>query len=291
MRIPSPPLRIVFALLAGFLVLLVIILARILEVRGILQARDVNILLVALVVLLLFLPYILVPIYLHRRHWLSANHDHEEMHPAREAVPEEVWSHARETIASLSPCGFKLVGHFRKLGTAHGAIAFVTLLQDKDQLTVAKVITILTTGQERLAERVLGLSTELADGREIVSTNRRESSLLPHAKKQLVLWLPDVRDPRDLYDFHKRLTERFGDAQKCLSLNGKHAEYLNQRTQAEVAHWVEEGYHKLDSGAQVYRLTWKGAALIGWKHLWPIKPIRRAWRRYQTNKLLRKLEE
>jgi hypothetical protein len=121
--------------------------------------------------------------------------------------------------------------------------------------------------------------------------NNKNLSLHPHFKMRIGLWLPDVRNPGDLYEIHQRCAEKFSASAKRYALNGNPAEYINQRTNAEVAHWVKEGYYKLDSAAQVYRLTWKGAVLIGFKYLWPIRPIQQAWQRYQTKKLLRKLEE
>jgi hypothetical protein len=284
--------RVVFVFFPVFLGLLALIVATGLEVRGILQARDVNILLLAIMVLLLLLPYILIPIHLHRTNWLSAHHDYQAFHPAREVVPEEVWSHIRETVQSLSPCGVKVVAHFRKSGAVPGAMAFVTLMQTADQVTVAKVITVLATAKKRqIGQSTLAFLTELADGTEIVTANNTQPSHTPHPKKRTVLWLPDVRNPRELYEFHQRSMQRFSGSFNRYDLNGNPAEYMKQYSEAEVSHWVNKGYYKLDPATQVYRLTWKGAALIGWSYLWPIKPIRRAWRRYQTKKLLRKLEE
>jgi hypothetical protein len=291
MKIPSPPLRIVFALL-GLLALLVIVVGRALQVRGILRERDFDILFLALIVFLLLLPYILIPIHLHRTNWLSVHHDYEAFHPARDVVPEEVWSHIRETVASLNPCGLRLVGHFRKSGAVPGAMAYVSLMQTTDHVTVAKVITILTTTKKPLVgDSALLFITESEDGNEIATSNNTKSSMLPRVKKQTGLWLPEVRNARKLYEFHQRFAKTFSDTPKQLILNGNPAEYLKRYAEAEVARWVKQGYYKLDPAAQVYRLTWKGAALIGWSYLWPIKPIRRAWRRYQTKKLLRKLEE
>ena len=68
-------------------------------------------------------------------------------------------------------------------------------------------------------------------------------------------------------------------------------EYLHRLAEKEVARWVKYGYYRLDSRSKKYRPTLKGAALLSWKLLPPIKNLRQAWRKYQTNKLLRKLKE
>ena len=271
---------------------LVLVVATSLQVRGILQARDVDVLLVLIIGALLVTPYILVPIHLHRVHWVSANHDYQTYHPEREVVPEEVWSYIRETVTNLNGCGLKLLGHFRKSGHVPGAMTFVTLMRSTDRLTVAKVITILTKSKTPLAgHNSLAFFTESTDGSEIVTTNNSKPVYTPHPRKRIALSLPQIQNPRELYDFHQRSVQTFCDAPKPCMLNGNPSEYLKHYAEAELAHWVREGYYKLDPAAQDCRLTWKGAALIAWKYLWPIRTIRRAWQRHKTKKLLRKLEE
>jgi len=237
--------------------------------------------------------YIWLPIRFKRNLWLSARYEFEPFHPGREVIPEELWSYIRETIASLSPYGFSLVGHFRKSGFVPGFIGFTTLMKSGDGTTVVKAISTFAANPKATGSTMLGFFTETADGTEIVTHNNNILAGTPHSKtkKRVALWMPEIQCASDLYEHHERLLNRFALSPKQDILSGNPVEYMKKYSEMEVGHWVKVGYYKLDVSGDVYRLTWKGAAMTAWKHLWPIKPLRRAWRKYQTNKLLRKLDE
>jgi hypothetical protein len=240
--------------------------------------------------LLVFVTYILPPIRLHKNHWLSAHAEYEPINPARDVIPEEVWARIREAIGSLNACGFEVLGHFRK--TEKDAVSFVTFLQNADHLTVGHLITVFGINQKGLAEKgALGFHSESADGTEFITGNANILAGVPRRKDRVGIWMPEIQDPSDLYELHQRLVKAFCPRPKEYNVDGKPGQYMNKYSANEIAHWAEKGYYKLDAKADVFRLTWKGAVLIAWKMLWPLKPIRRAWRKHQTNKILRKLEE
>jgi hypothetical protein len=139
----------------------------------------------------------------------------------------------------------------------------------------------------------VGFFTESGDGTEIVTANNKILPGTPSSKanNRIALWLPEKQFADDLYEYHQRLIRHFAILPKQDILNGQPLEYMKKYADNEVAYWVQEGYYKLEASSEKYRLTWKGATLTAWKQLWPIKPIRRACRKYQTHKLLRKLEE
>jgi hypothetical protein len=59
----------------------------------------------------------------------------------------------------------------------------------------------------------------------------------------------------------------------------------------EKARWVELGYYKPNGTGEKLGLTWKGAILMAMRLIPPTKTLYLVWRKHQTNKLLRKLEE
>jgi hypothetical protein len=250
--------------------------------------------LVSIPLSLFLFSYFWLPIRFKRNLSIRARYEFEPFHPAREVVPEELWSHIRETVACLDPCGFRLVGHFRKSGFVPGFIGFTTLMETGDGTTLVKAMsTFLTNPKSGKGDTTLAFFTESADGTEIVTANNKILPGTPHSKtkRRIVLWMPELRFPSDLYEYHQRLVERFAVLPKRDILDRHPHEYMKKYSESELAHWVKTGYYKLDPSGELYRLTWKGAALTAWKQLWPIKPIRRAWRKHETNKLLRKLEE
>jgi hypothetical protein len=52
---------------------------------------------------------------------------------------------------------------------------------------------------------------------------------------------------------------------------------------------VAAGFYALDEVHEVVRPTWKGAVLVTWRLLWPVKPLFRARRRWATRRLLDRL--
>ena len=263
----------------------------VLRMHGLMSSRVGAILMMIAVLLIILRPFIVGPIVLHRTHSMSVHTDYEPVHFARDVVPQEVWDRIRKAVASLTPCGFETVAHFRHSRNVW-AVGYVILLKNSNLITVARLITSFGT---RIAGRPgqggLVFITELADGTELATTNVTTLSGNPPRKDRRVLWMPEIEDPRELYKLHKQLVEKYGKAPKPFNLNGDIIEYMKQHSEAQMARWDKNGHYKLDSTNNHYRLTWKGATIHAWKHTWPIKPLHRAWRKHQTNKLLRKLEE
>jgi hypothetical protein len=250
-------------------------------------------LIVAIILIIVYLPpYILIPIHLHRHHWLSAQPEYQAIDPARDVIPEEAWLRIREGVAKLKSCGFQVVGHYQKSGQNSGAMGYLTLLQSASLITVARLVTVFGTAiKGRPAKGSLVFITELADSTKLVTSNNLNAGLTPRRKGRIRLWMPEVQDPRDLYEFHERLVRKFGKEPKASELNGDLAQYLKDHGDDQRAHWIKKRYYWLESSSQLHRLTWKGAVMLAWKQLWPLKPLLRVRRRHQTNKLLRKLEE
>src|SRR5437867_2700833 len=101
----SRPLRIVVS------VLLTVALVASFRIFNI--PRNLFLLLIAtLFVAAVVLPYIFVPILLHRRHVLAVHAIIEAVSPVHDVLPQEYWDHVTETVDELAPLGFKLKGHF-----------------------------------------------------------------------------------------------------------------------------------------------------------------------------------
>lgn len=229
---------------------------------------------------------------LHRHNYVNTQSKHEPIHLGRDIVPEEFWEHVTQTVDDLSPFGFKILGHFRKGDQVPGMVAFVTLLENKRQLDIATLLVVFVQMKKiSQVNATLAISTEFKDGTKLVTGNTRILSQIPIPKNRLTLWLPNVSNAADLYRIHQQAVEGIGLGEKCWTLDGDPAHYMDELTQKELTRLVKLGYYKPDRTGDLLLLTWKGAILTAWKQLRPIKSIRRAWRKHQTNKLLRKLEE
>ena len=67
------------------------------------------------------------------------------------------------------------------------------------------------------------------------------------------------------------------------------ADFLRKSQLKEQAKYSESGYYYHDEEHRVYRLTWRGAILMSWKLLWPIKQIRAILGRVKAARLLREV--
>jgi hypothetical protein len=235
----------------------------------------------------LLLLYVLSPILFHQRHYqVSCNY--EAFDPKQEIVPLEFWDTFRHTTRLLVGTGFKPRGHFRRPGSMPGANLVVTVWTHQQNHDIAEWAAFFTKRQQ---DQFLLFISTMSDGTEVVTTNRASTSVLPMPKKRLRLYLPDIHDSGELYEIHGKVVELLGTRSNETSLNGDPAVFLNSFARKDLKLCLERGYYYLDPTIEVYRPTWKGAIMMTWKDLWPGKPIRRAWRKHQTNRLLRKLEE
>jgi hypothetical protein len=244
------------------------------------------------IAILFLLLFFFVIIESHRRSYISTQFKFEKVHPGHDIIPEEFWNRVLQTVDDLAPCGFNVRGHFRRGECVPGTVSFVTLLENKKERDVARLAIVFV--QSKKASRmhpILGIYTEFVDGTELVTANNRILSHLPMPKNRVALWLPDVHDAAELYHIHQQAARRLGVVKKRWNLDGDPVDYMDSFSNAEIARWVKLGYYKPDATGERLRLTWKGAILMATRMIPPTRNLYVAWRKHQTNKLLRKLEE
>jgi len=241
---------------------------------------------------LLIFPFVFLPIITFCSHRLNANPRIEQIHPGKDVVPVEFWDVARDAIDDLAGSGFKLKGHLRMSGWVSSAVTYYAVLENQMHCAIARLAVVFV--QTKLVSRVsamLAFTTEFASGSEVLTANNKELVTQPGSAQATVLWLPEVREADELYHYHQQAVQKCGFNGNAMPTEQEPVEYLRRLAEKEVARSVKYGYYRLDSRSKKYRPTLKGAALLSWKLLPPIKNLRQAWRKYQTNKLLRKLKE
>jgi hypothetical protein len=188
-------------------------------------------------------------------------------------------------VADLRDLGFVVRGHWRLTGHSI-ATGQVTLMEHPQTWDVAKVI--VTAAGTRRSVTLL-FQTRFEDGTEVGAANNPVTVGLPSLPETTYVWLPEVRDARRLYHVHEQVRDHLGAGKKRLPVGPDPADFLSEGRERILAHHAATGYFYLDETRGVYRPTWKGAVLMTWRLLWPIRPLYRAWRRRPTRKLLREL--
>ena len=138
-------------------------------------------------------------------------------------------------------------------------------------------------------EIVLAFETMFDDGTAVATENSWLPSALPTRPLLTRFWLPDLRNPRQLYLVHDQARDSLGFGKMRLAIGKDPVAFLSAGTSRVNIHRVESGYYFLDETNCVYRLTWKGAFLMTCRFFRSTKPFYRAWRRRQSRNLLRKL--
>jgi hypothetical protein len=237
------------------------------------------ILLLACLLFVPLLPFVTAPFRLRFNAWQPADPVYA---PADEdALPPG----ARRLVAELREMGFESRGTWRLARSSH-ATGRVVLLEHPRALDVAKVV-VVKAGR-RPASLSLAFQTRFEDGTEAVTANHRAATNFPQPPEVASAWLPEVRDPAALYRVHDQFRDAVGGARKRVGV-GDAAGFLHAGSARAHARWVSTGYYALDESRGVYRPTWKGAVLIAWRLLWPLKPVFQARRRRASHQLLRRL--
>jgi hypothetical protein len=241
---------------------------------------DVVLLIIILGVVLGFaLVAIRAPIRVRLNNWYRADSAYEPCE-GNHLAPD-----VARTIADLSDLGFAVHGHWQLTGHSR-ATGQVTLLEHPQTLDVAKVLD-TATGQRRHA--TLLFQTRFEDGTEVATANNQITVGLPPLPETTAVWLPEVGDTRQLYRVHQQVRDSLGRSKKRLSVGPDPVAFLTAGRDRIRAHHVATGYYYLDELHGVYRPTWKGAVLMTWRLIWPLRPLYRAWRRRPTRQLLREL--
>jgi hypothetical protein len=233
--------------------------------------------------------WVYVPVRLHGRHQLAADHNCLPCGPDDPNTPAEVAERFRRGTSALVPLGFTPRGVFRKAKPSPLAIGFVGLFEKPSTLDLARLLVVINP--LRTIE-ILVFQTTFADGIELITANNQTLPLLPGREGLLTASFPDVHDPGRLLALHRKRVDRRGAiAIRTLPApDGGLTAFLHDFASKEWSRYVEMGYYRLDEASDVYRLTWKGACLMTWKQLWPVGAIRRALRRWRAARMIRDLE-
>ena len=232
--------------------------------------------LAASLVLPLLFPFVMGPMMMRARSSQSASPEYtpDDEHGLPPA--------ARRAAAILRGLGFEDRGTWLHEGSAR-ATGQVILLECPRTRDVARVMVVTAFSRRSVS---LAFQTRFADGTETWTVNQRILSGFPPVPDLTVAWLPELRDAASLYQVHAQLRNALGRGCERVGIGNDPAAFLRDVSLRSLANWVANGYYSLDATRGVVRPTWKGAILITWRLLWPIKPLFRAQRRRATRQLL-----
>ena len=246
----------------------------------------------AVLAVFVFLIWIVVPISLKLRQWTSPNPDIEAIDVLSEETPQAFAAAYLRAEPSMQEIGFRIAGCLRVMNAGPGGQTVIALFENaKDGLTAQLFTVIARAGFVRKTVTVLIFSTEFDDGTKLVTSNSRQPVIMPRVRiRQGSEAFPKFTRPRRLFEIHQASVARYGGGATRLEPSIEDpVEYLRQRWRTESATFAETGYFYYDEKHDVYRPTWRGAYLMAWKLLWPVKPILGLIRKRRAARLLREL--
>jgi len=230
-------------------------------------------------------------IRIRQEHRVMADPSSERFDPGDSGLPEPVASGLRSLVPTFEALGFSAVGHFYRSAIAPPHRMYVTLLFNRKSQQAARFGTVFHRGKKLTRTwSLLGFTTEFTDGTMLVTCCRSEEPPGIGLRYGSIAF-PEFHNPRRLHEIHEAAVNRYcSDGIRRDLSNVNPEDYYRESIRRATAALVDTGDYYLDEEQQVLRATWKGAMLMSWKQLRPIKRRRAMLRRRRTARLLRELD-
>ncbi len=221
---------------------------------------------------LIGLPHLLAPIALRRAYRFSGVQRPRSLSP--EECPAEMGEGIRMLTPSLQNLGFASLGLYEFAEPEAHTRTILALFFNPGTNDFAN-FTVFITG--RVVHSYLEFSTEFSSRFRIETNNNGVLPLTPDPATVRVFRFAEIRETFALYRLHRLLIEKHA-AGRWAEPEPKGQELLRWTRAVENfgPRHVAIGYMQPAGDGGQFRLTWKGAALMAWRALWPASLIRRA---------------
>ena len=240
------------------------------------------------VILVAAAPYVLGPVLVYRRQRQSPRPSFEPFDSKQHAVLPELQGFMGQNVASLERAGFKVVADLFRTDRATRMRVILMDTPAQDLALLLGVSPVLRP--ERGACSVELVARFDGDRSLTVQNSPIPGAFAPVAGRDKARFRT-VRDPARLYRIYQALlARRYGAARRAApDYRTDPAGFLAAAMSRELRQQVDTGYFRLDTTADVYRPTWKGAWLMCWKLLQPFRDIREWLSDRRARALLREL--
>ena len=191
--------------------------------------------------------------------------------------PRAVLTYLKDMSERLESAGFTLVGCMSMQQQTTGVTPYFALLIHRLAGDKAMACAIYTEaeGVMSLGTRYVEFSTRYEDGRMIDTNNSAALDAFRAVPEKTVNKFPTVEDPLELYALHQEIMREFApSARKVLPDEGAELDYLANVLIEDYERQCRLGMLYLDPAAAAYRPTMKGALLMTWGLLPPMKQVR-----------------
>ena len=202
-------------------------------------------------------------------------------------VPPMVQGLVGRCAQSFEALGFSLVGYFDLGSLAPNTRSYIAYFAYRSLGTFANVSVVSSPVK---TAGYFEFSSSFANGLTLDTNTNGSASLTPPQPDILIFRFPEIFDATELFQIHRRLIQKHARGlQPRLPAEGQEASRIKAQVELFGQRQARSGYMYLGRDGSAYRLTWKGAFLMGWKSVWPISPIRTSLYQSKMKQRLRSL--
>jgi hypothetical protein len=221
------------------------------------------------------IPYVAGPPLVRAKFWAAAWP--EVTHVFEAHVPPAVAAFFSYSEAQFAAFGFSPSGDVRIQYYMDRQITELRTFRNDHTLESGGAVCVrqsLPNGTEQ-SVFTLSISTEFANRREIGTSNAEEIGPLTRTPDWEEVRLPGVTALEAIVRVHRMRESEFETAAApVLPPPGGELSAVRDTLRRHTDHYADAGYFRLDQAGRRYRLTWKGAAVLSWQQLWPVKQLR-----------------
>lgn len=215
-----------------------------------------------------------VPLLLRRMFWFEPSVQVEHIDPNAPDVPEEAALYLARAAEDLEALGFAYLTFIRVRDAYPNGWMYVGCFTNERDRCAAAAGTMYNKVKEvTRVEQCLEFSTDLLDGRELM-TNNAETVPSRTSPERRAVSARRVREPRALYRVHQSLLRSEGDPPRNSAAPARVMQQLDQMMLREGERYLRSGWWSKAQDGRL-RLTLLGAYMFTWKLIWPGIRIRR----------------
>jgi hypothetical protein len=245
---------------------------------------------------ILLIPYVLGPILIFCTLRFRMPPTVIAVDPRVHPLPAEARNYLAEAYRGLTAEGFELVGTMLLPDLVPNVKTLFAMYTNRTNSDMAMSAIIVAQGGAggELKTSYVEFVRRFDDGVVVQTNNSTELSAFKRMPGEFTTKFWQIRDIRQLYGLHQQLSERF--RQRGQPVNRLDAEYGGNALQYVAKAMLEEtfrdqvgtGYLAENPGG--FRPSLKGALVMAWQELWPVKGIRRWRERRRAERMLAELE-
>lgn len=194
---------------------------------------------------------------------------------------------------ALEAEGFQTISYMTWANSIPNVFPYLALLFNRTNNVKATVtaLYVVTSEGAKLKTSYVEIGTRYEDGTTILTNNTKTLNSFKPTAKQNNLRLPNIENPHELYAIHLKRMAAINSSTEPLPAPGTEMAVQVGRMVESMEDQVGFGRFYLDRNLNMYRPTWKGAYLMTWGLLPPMKALRESKERAKGQTVLKALEE